>query len=78
MANRCWPSTDRSPEEVIEVCATTRNEQLRKHGFSPAQWFLGRDSRHTGMLADLDEQRNFPAQSQILAETVLCIKGSSS
>ena len=68
MANRCWPGTDRPPEEVIEMCATTRNEQLRKHGFSPAQWFLGRDSRHVGMLADLDEQRNFAAQSQILSD----------
>ena len=69
MAQRVWLACpDASPEEVIETCATIRNEQLRKSGFSPVQWFLGRESRHAGSLHDLDEQRNFMSQSQVLAD----------
>ena len=64
MAQRVWLACpDASPEEVIETCATIRNEQLRKSGFSPVQWFLGRESRHAGSLHDVDEQRNFMSQS---------------
>ena len=67
MAQRVWRACpDASPEEVIESCCTVRNEQLRKHGFSPAQWFLGRDSRHAGALSDVMEQQNPVSQSQIL------------
>ena len=67
LAQRVWRACpDASPEEVIESCCTVRNEQLRKHGFSPAQWFLGRDSRHAGALSDVMEQQNPVSQSQIL------------
>ena len=67
MAQRVWRAhPDASPEEIIESCATIRNEQLRRHGFSPVQWFLGRESRHAGSLHDVDEQRNFVTQSQVL------------
>ena len=69
MAQRVWRSfPDASPEEVIETCATARNEQLRRHGFSPAQWFLGRESRHAGALSDLSEQMNPMTQSQALVD----------
>lgn len=68
MAQRVWQDTDRPAAEVIEVCASIRNQQLRKHGFSPCQWFLGHDTKHAGMLHDVEEQRNFPMQSQILVE----------
>ena len=68
MAQRVWQDTDRPAAEVIEACASIRNQQLRKHGFSPCQWFLGQDSKHADMLNDVEEQRDFPMQSQILAE----------
>lgn len=69
MAQKVWKSgIHASPEEIIENCATTRNEQLRKCGFSPSQWFLGRDTRHAGALSDVDEQRNLVSQSQVLAD----------
>ena len=69
IAQRVWLSCpDASPEEVIEECATIRNEHLPKCGFSPVQWFLGRESRHVGSLHDVDEQRNFMSQSQVLAD----------
>ena len=70
MAQRVWRSfPDSSPEEVVESCATVRKEQLRRHGFSPAQWFLGRESRHAGALSDLPEQVNpMSSQSQALAD----------
>ena len=68
MANRCWQTSDRPAEEVIEVCASTRNDYLRKCGFSPSQWFLGRNPRHVGSLADVDEQKNFAEQSQICSD----------
>ena len=69
MAQRVWLSCpDAPPEEVIETCATIRNEQLRKSGFSSVQWFLGRESRHAGSLHDVDEQCNFMSQSQVLAD----------
>jgi hypothetical protein len=67
MAQRVWRACpDASPEEVIESCCTVRNEQLRKHGFSPAKWFLGRESRHAGALSDVMEQNNPVSQSQVL------------
>ena len=66
MAQRVWRTTSRPAKEVIETCATTRNEQLRRCGFSPSQWFLGKDGRQVGMLRDLDEQHNIATASQII------------
>ena len=75
MAQHVWRSgVDASPEEVIETCAGIRNEQLRKHGFSPVQWFLGREPRHTGSLADVEEQLNPATQSQILDDPTFAAK----
>ena len=68
MAQKVWQDTERPPAEVIETCASIRNQHLRKHGYSPSQWFLGQDPKHAAMLEDVDEQRNFPVQSQVLAE----------
>ena len=69
MAQRVWRTTHgRSPEEVIEMCGSVRNDYLRKCGFSPSQWFLGRDPRHAASLADIDEQSNPVTQSQVLAD----------
>ena len=68
MAQRCWQDSDRPEYEIIETCASVRNEQLRKHGFSPSQWFLGQDVKHAAMLHDVEEQRNFPVQTQVLAD----------
>lgn len=68
MAQRAWKTTSRPPEEIIETCSSVRNELLRKSGYSPAQWFLGQDPKHAGWLADVDEQRNFAAASQILSD----------
>ena len=56
MAQKVWQDTDRPAAEVIEICASVRNQQLRKHGYSPCQWFLGQDTKHPGMLYDVDEQ----------------------
>ena len=50
MARKIWRTTSRSVEETIEMCATTRNEQLRRCGLSPSHFFLGQDSRQGGML----------------------------
>ena len=75
MAQHVWRSgVDASPEEVIETCAGIRNEQLRKHGFSPVQWFLGREPRHAGSLADVEEQLNPATQSQILDDPTFAAK----
>ena len=68
MAQKCWRSTSRPPEEVIEACSARRNQQLRKNGFSPNQWFLGHDVRIAGWLGDVDEQHNYPVQSQVLSD----------
>ena len=68
MAQRIWRDTPRPLEEVVEMCATTRNEHLRRCGFSPSQLFLGRDPRHAAALHDVDEQNNPASQSQVLAE----------
>eukprot|EP00435_Cladocopium_sp_Y103_P016594 s2147_g4.t1 len=69
MAQRVWAAgSTASPEETIDMCATIRNEQLRKHGFAPVQWFLGREPRHAGSLADVDQQMNPATQSQVLAD----------
>ena len=65
MAQKVWQSSTRPPEEVIECCASIRNDQLKRCGFSPSQWFLGREPRHAGDLADLDEQHNIASQSQV-------------
>ena len=35
MAQRCWRTSSRPAEEVIEACASVRNQQMRKNGFSP-------------------------------------------
>ena len=68
MAQKVWKTTRRPAREVIETCSSVRNEQLRRCGFSPAQWFLGQDSRHVGMLMDLDEQQNIAVASQIIED----------
>ena len=69
MAQRLWQTAwNRPPEEIIELCSSVRNDQLRKAGFSPAQWFLGKNPRHAGMLTDLDEQHNMVTQSQFCAD----------
>ena len=65
---RVWRTTTRSPKETIEMCATVRNDYLKKCGFSPSQWFLGREPRHAASLADVDEQQNIASQSQVLAD----------
>ena len=67
MAQRCWQATSRPAEEVIETCASIRNEHLRKNGFSPSQWFLGVNPRHAGMLDQVEDQENLAIQSQVLA-----------
>ena len=69
MAQRVWRTSERPPVEVIESCCSVRNEQLKRHGFSSAQWFLGRDPTIPGSLADCTEQRNHAAQDAVLAET---------
>ena len=68
MAQRVWKTAERPAEEVIESCCGTRNEQLKRHGFSSAQWFLGREPRVPGSLADVTEQRNLATQSAVLSE----------
>ena len=68
MAQRVWRTADRPPHEVIECCAGVRNEQLKRHGFSSAQWFLGREPRVPGSLSDVTEQRNVAAQDAVLNE----------
>ena len=68
MAQRAWQTTDRSAEEVIEICASVRNDHLRKSGFSPSQYFLGREPRHAGMLSDIYEQNNPATASQYLTD----------
>lgn len=68
MAQKCWRSTSRPPDEVIEACSAMRNQQLRKNGFSPNKWFLGHDVKLAGWLGDVDEQHNYPVQSQVLSD----------
>ena len=68
MALRVWRTTDRPAEEVIENCCGVRNEQLKRHGFSSAQWFLGREPRVPGSLSDLTEQQNIAVQDAVLSE----------
>ena len=58
MAQRTWRTSSRPAKEVIETCASVRDEYLRKHGFSSAQWFLGRDPRVPVMLSDLTERQD--------------------
>jgi hypothetical protein len=41
MAQRCWRTSSRPAEEVIEACASVRNQQMRKNGFSPCTMVLG-------------------------------------
>ena len=75
MAQRVWKEAiDATPEEEIESCAMIRNEQLRKHGFSPVQWFLGREPKHAGALTDVDEQMNPATQSQVLDDPSMARK----
>ena len=68
MAQRVWRTTTRPCHEVIEACAMTRNDQLKRHGFSSAQWFLGRTPRMPGSLADLCERDNIATQDSVLSE----------
>ena len=68
MAQRVWRTSDRPPEEVIESCCSVRNEQLKRHGFSSAQWFLGREPRVPGSLSDITEQQNPAVQDAVLSE----------
>ena len=58
MAQRCWQATSRPAEEVIEICASIRNEHLRRNGFSPSQWFLEVNPRHAGMLDQIEDLEN--------------------
>ena len=55
MARRVWKTSPRPAEEVIEACASIRNDQLRKAGYSPSQWFLGREPRQAGALSNVEE-----------------------
>ena len=68
MAQRVWRTSDRPPEEVIQSCCSVRNEQLKRHGFSSAQWFLGREPRVPGSLSDITEQQNPAVQDAVLSE----------
>ena len=68
MAQRVWRTSERPAEEVIESCCGVRNEQLKRHGFSSAQWFLGREPRVPGSLADVTEQTNVATQDAVLSE----------
>ena len=68
MAQRVWRTAERPPHEVIESCAGVRNEQLKRHGFSSAQWFLGREPRVPGSLADVTEQGNAAVQDAVHSE----------
>ena len=68
MAQRVWRTAERPPEEVIESCSAIRNEQLKRHGFSSSQWFLGREPRVPGSLADITERNNVAAQDAVLSE----------
>ena len=68
MARRAWRTTSRPAPEVIEVCSSVRNSMLRKSGFSPAQWFLGQDTRHAGWLIDVESQHDSAVQSQIVSD----------
>ena len=69
MAQRVWRTSDRPASEVIESCSSVRNEQLKRHGFSSAQWFLGREPRVPGSLSDITEQQNPAVQDAVHAET---------
>eukprot|EP00435_Cladocopium_sp_Y103_P013473 s905_g3.t1 len=68
MARRAWKTSPRPPEEVIEACASIRNDQLRKAGHSPSQWFLGREPRQAGALENIEEQYNPVSQSHVLSD----------
>ena len=68
MARKAWRSTSRPASEVIETCASIRNSFLRKSGFSPAQWFLGQDTKHAGWLLDVESQHDPAVQSQIVSD----------
>ena len=67
-AQRVWRTTTRPHHEFIEMCATVRNEHVRKHGFLSAQRFLGREPRVPASLADFVERDNIAAQDAVLAE----------
>ena len=68
MAQRVWRTSDRPPAEVIESCSSVRNEQLKRHGFSSAQWFLGREPRVPGSLSDITERQNLAVQDAVHSE----------
>ena len=66
MAQRVWQDSRAPPEEVIEICSSMRNDHLRKNGFSPSQWFLGRSPRCAGMLHEVEAQADAGMQSVVL------------
>ena len=68
MAQRVWRTANRPATEVIEQCSSVRNEQLKRHGYSSAQWFLGREPRIPGTLADCTERDNPAVQDAVSSE----------
>ena len=68
MCQKMWQTTSRPAEELIEMCASVRNDHLKKCGFSTSQWFLGKEPRHAGMLTDMKEQENIVTQSQFFSD----------
>ena len=68
MAQRVWRTASRPAPEIIEQCASVRNEQLKRHGYSSAQWFLGREPRVPGSLADCVERDNPAVQDAVASE----------
>ena len=68
MIQKVWITSTRPPKECIEICCSVRNDQLRKSGYSPSQWFLGRSPRTAGMLQDVDEQTSFVNQTKFLTD----------
>ena len=66
----CWDQQISSHEEVLWATSATnqaKNSLVRKSGFSPAQWVLGKDVRLPASLADEDEVGRVGAQA--LADT---------
>ena len=66
----CWDQQISSYDEVLWATSATnqaKNSLVRKAGFSPAQWVLGKDVRLPASLADEDEVGRVGAQA--LADT---------
>ena len=68
MARRAWQTTSRPAPEVIEAFSSVSNSMLRKSRFSPAQWFLGQDTRHARWLIDVEAQHDSAVQSPIVSD----------